>query len=100
TYDGFRKNAPILYASTFNFNSLYTGSAVANGFLPAACPAPLTASQCTTAASYLSGNLAGMGGYNLQGSFPRQITQKIFFPKVDWQISGKHHLVGEFNYQD
>lgn len=100
TYDGFKKSAPILYASTFNFNNLYVGSAPANGFLASTCPAPLTASQCQAGVDYLEGKTAGMGGYTLQGTFPRDITQNIYFPKVDWQINEKHHLTGEFNWQD
>ncbi len=100
TYDGFRKSAPILYASTYDFTNLYTGKTVANGFTATACPSPLTPSQCQAAVDYLEGNTAGMGGYKLQGSFPRSITQNIYFPKIDWQVSEKHHLTGEFNWQD
>ena len=100
TYDGFRKSAPILYASTFNFNNLYVGGNPSNGFLASTCPSPLTAAQCQTAVTYLQGDLTGMGGYALQGSFPRDISQNIYFPKVDWQVTPKHHLTGEFNWQD
>jgi hypothetical protein len=99
TYDGFKKSTPILYASTFNFNSLLD-STQPNGFVKGVCPTPLTAAQCQAAVDYLQGNKAGMGGYKLQGSFPRDITQNIFFPKVDWQVTQKHHLTGEFNWQN
>ena len=100
TYDGFRKSAPILYASTFDFTNLYTGNTIGNGFKAATCPTPLTSAQCQAAVDYLEGNSTGMGGYKLQGSFPRDITQNIYFPKIDWQLSEKHHLTGEFNWQD
>ncbi|MGB8259786.1 MAG: carboxypeptidase regulatory-like domain-containing protein [Terracidiphilus sp.] len=100
TYDGFRKTAPILYASTFNFNTLYNNGTVADGFLASTCPSPLTQAQCQAAVDYLDGAATGMYGYKTQGTFPREITQKIFFPKVDWQINEKHHLTGEFNWQN
>jgi hypothetical protein len=100
TYDGFKKSAPILYASTYDITNLYTGKVIANGFTSAACPPPLTQAQCQASLDYLEGNTAGMGGYKLQGSFPRDISQNIYFPKIDWQVSQKHHLTGEFNWQD
>jgi hypothetical protein len=100
TYDGFKKSAPILYASTYDISNLYVGKVAANGFTAAACPTPLTQAQCQASLDYLEGNTTGMGGYKLQGSFPRDITQSIYFPKVDWQVNEKHHLTGEFNWQD
>lgn len=99
TYDGFKKSTPILYASTFNFASLLDPGQP-NGWAKGTCPSPLTTDQCKAAVDYLQGNSAGMGGYKLQGSFPRDISQNIFFPKVDWQVAQKHHLTGEFNWQN
>jgi hypothetical protein len=104
TYDGFKKSTPILYASTFDFTSLYINKIVANGFSTigpsATCPPPLTQAQCQAAVDYLDGTTSGMGGYKLQGSSPRNISQNIYFPKIDWQVNEKHHLTGEFNWQD
>ena len=100
TYDGFKKDNPILYASTYDYSTLYVNSTQANGFKTGVCPTQLTSAQCQAAVDYLSGNLAGMGDYKLQGSFPRNISQNIYFPKIDWQVNEKHHLTGEFNWQD
>ncbi|HET7104727.1 MAG TPA: carboxypeptidase regulatory-like domain-containing protein [Terracidiphilus sp.] len=108
TYDGFRKVNPILYVSSAAvassaapYNGLspfqFLENSIGSGD-PTYCPSPLTSSQCLTALSYLEGNLAGMGGYTLQGQFPRLLKQDIFFPKLDWQVNGKNHLTAEFNW--
>ncbi|MDE3188360.1 MAG: TonB-dependent receptor [Acidobacteriota bacterium] len=97
TYDGFRKVNPILYVSSGPFSSL--SQSISSG-ATTYCPSPLTSSQCLTAVSYLEGNLAGMGGYKLQGEFPRLLRQDIFFPKIDWQLDNKNHLTAEFNWDN
>ena len=97
TYDGFRKVNPILYVSSGPFSSM--SESITSG-ATTYCPSPLTSTQCLTAVSYLEGNLAGMGGYKLQGEFPRLLKQDIFFPKIDWQLSNKNHLTAEFNWDN
>ena len=95
TYDGFRKVNPILYISTGPFSTI---SASINSGESTYCPSPLSAAECLTALNYLQGNVAGVGGYKLQGLFPRQWKQDIFFPKLDWQFSQKNRLTAEFNF--
>jgi len=95
TYDGFRKVNPILYVSTAPFGAIAAGFEAGT-----TCPAPLTTGQCQTALDYLEGNLAGMGGYKLQGQFPRLLKQDIFFPKLDWQFNAKNHVTAEFNWDN
>ena len=87
TYDGFRKINPIFYLSTFNFSG-YT------------CSTKLTEDQCSAALNYLDGTTAGMYGYKNEGTFPREIKQDIFFPKIDWQINDTNHVSAEFNWQN
>jgi len=95
TYDGFRKVNPILYVSTGPFSTISTSI---NSGATTYCPSPLSASECLTALNYLQGNVAGAGGYKLQGLFPREWKQDIFFPKLDWQFSQKNRLTAEFNF--
>lgn len=86
TYDGFRKVNPIFYTSSISAATL-TGYANST----ATCPSPLTTTQCSNAASYL---------LSLQGSFPRNIKQNIFFPKLDYQLNASNHITASFNWQD
>ena len=95
TYDGFRKVNPILYISTGPFSTI---SGSINSGETTYCPSPLSAAECLTALNYLQGNVAGVGGYKLQGLVPRQWKQDIFFPKLDWQFSQKNRLTAEFNF--
>ena len=55
------------------------------------CPAPLTAAQCTAAAQFL---------VSLQNSYPRNIKQDIFFPKLDYQLNDSNHVSVSFNWQN
>jgi hypothetical protein len=83
TYDGFRKVNPIFYTSSISTATLNS---------PAyACPAPITAAQCTAAKNYLS---------SLVNAYPRNIKQDIFFPRIDYQLNGKNHLSALFNWQN
>jgi hypothetical protein len=95
TYDGFRKVNPIIYLSSGPFSTLTTSISAGETTY---CPSPLTSAQCLTAVDYLQGNLAGAGNYKLQGLFPRQWKQDIFFPKIDWQFTPKNRLTAEFNF--
>jgi hypothetical protein len=92
TYDGFRKVNPILYTSSTSAATLLTYAATptaANG--TTGCPAPLSAAQCTAAANFLIAQ---------NGSFPRNVKQDIFFPKLDYQLNGKNHISTSFLWQD
>ncbi len=86
TYDGFRKVNPIFYTSSVSPATLlsYANSTTT-------CPSPLTTSQCTAAAQFLG---------SLQNSYPRNIKQDIFFPKLDYQINDKNHISTSFNWQN
>ena len=86
TYDGFRKVNPIFYTSSVPSSTIlgYANST-------ATCPLPLTSAQCTTAAQYL---------ISLQNSYPRNIKQDIFFPKIDYQLNDKNHVSASFNWQN
>jgi hypothetical protein len=99
TYDGFRKVNPIIYFSSGPFAAI---AADINSPVPKtrekACADALTNQQCLTALSYLQGTLKGVGGYTLQGLYPREWKQDIFFPKLDWQFSQKNRLTAEFNW--
>ena len=94
TYDGFRKVNPIIYLSSGPFTTLRTSIGAGETTY---CPSPLTSSECLTAVDYLQGNLAGAGKYKLQGLFPREWKQDIFFPKLDWQFTPKNRVTAEFN---
>ncbi len=81
TYDGFRKAGPILYTSSIT-------PATLAGY---ACPAPVTATQCLAAQTYIN-SLSGPGNRNL--------IQDIYFPRLDWQPNQNNHISAEFNFQN
>jgi hypothetical protein len=86
TYDGFRKVNPILYTSSTSAAAVLAYPTTAGG-----CPSPLTVAQCTTAAQFLVAQV---------GSYPRNVKQDIFFPKLDYQLNGKNHVSTSFLWQD
>ena len=88
TYDGYRKVNPILYTSSTNASTLL---AYATATPSASCPAPLTQAQCLAGATFLADQV---------GSFPRNVTQDIFFPKLDFQLNAKNHISTSFLWQD
>ena len=55
---------------------------------------PANASFAAGAQDFDSG-LAGLN--SLLGTAPRDLSQTLFFPKVDWQINAKNRLSGEVN---
>jgi hypothetical protein len=95
TYDGFRKVNPIIYISSGPYSTLEPS--ITDG-ATTYCPSPLTSAQCLTALGYLQGTVTGVGNTTLQGQFPRQWKQDIFFPKIDWQVTPKNHVMAEFNW--
>lgn len=97
TYDGFRRVNPITYLSNYNT----TGPGIPNlihlcdggttnlkdgtTVYPTTIP-NVTVAQCTAAVNAVQANL---------GAFPRNVSQDIFFPRLDYQMS-KTHLSAEF----
>ena len=88
TYDGFRKINPILYTSGTSSTTLLGFATSTPG---SSCPSPLSQAQCLTAAQFLVNQL---------GSYPRNLKQDIFFPKLDYQLNGNNHLSASFLWQD
>jgi hypothetical protein len=104
TYDGFRKVTPISYLSTYNSATqqvtdltalcdqrtsgyLTRGSAVYPSTIPGVSP-----TQCAAAVNFL---------VNTQlGSFPRNVKQDIYFPRLDYQLNGKTHLSASFLFEN
>src|ERR1700674_1787973 len=82
TYDGFRKVNPILYTST-------TSTPTINAFV---CPAAVTASQCSSAKSFIT--------IGLLGAFPRNLKQDVFLGKLDYELNHSNHLSAVFNLQN
>ncbi|MBZ5703320.1 MAG: TonB-dependent receptor [Acidobacteriia bacterium] len=75
--------------------------AVANASNPAAFFAPLSAAELTTLSgrgiSSADANSALGFLQSLTGIVPRRGDQTLFFPKLDWKLSGNHHLTLEYN---
>ncbi|GAC1421443.1 MAG: hypothetical protein NVSMB62_16360 [Acidobacteriaceae bacterium] len=107
SYDGYRKVTPITYLSGYNgvvggvtqrlsdltalcdqrtSNYLTRGSAV----YPSAIPG-ITPTQCSSAVSFIGTQL---------GAFPRNVTQDIYFPRLDYQLTGKTHLSASFLFEN
>jgi hypothetical protein len=82
TYDGFRKVNPILYTST-------TPTATINAFT---CPAAVTATQCSSAKTFITTGLLG--------AFPRNLKQDVFFGKLNYELNSSNHLSAVFNIQN
>ncbi|MHB8500783.1 MAG: TonB-dependent receptor [Candidatus Acidiferrales bacterium] len=82
TYDGFRKVNPILYTST-------TSTPAINAFV---CPAAVTATQCSSAKSFITTELLG--------AFPRNLKQDVFLGKLDYQLNSTNHFSAVFNWQN
>ena len=118
TYDGFRKVNPIAYTSTFNSATNSVANLIhlcdggttqvqdsisinqtVNGVTtavktPVVFPTTIpnvTVAQCGQAVAAIQGQL---------GSFQRNVTQNIFFPRVDYQLNSKTHLSAEYLYQN
>jgi hypothetical protein len=65
-------------------NPIYTGCATS--------PLDLNA-QALCAYSKVLNQLNG-----ILGSVPRTSTQSIFFPKLDWRVNNRIHLIGQYNF--
>ncbi|HEX5283992.1 MAG TPA: carboxypeptidase regulatory-like domain-containing protein [Bryocella sp.] len=102
SYDGYRRANPITYLSTYNSTSTNVASLVhlcdggtvhlvdGSTSYPTSIP-NVSPTQCTAAVAAVQSNL---------GAFPRNTTQDIFFPRLDYQLGSKTHLSGEFLWQN
>ena len=101
TYDGFRKINPIVYTSSFNITNA-VGNLVhlcdqgsvhlvdGTTTYPTTVPG-ISSSQCAASVAAVQSQL---------GAFQRNVKQDIFFPRLDYQLSGKTHLSVEYLWQD
>jgi hypothetical protein len=90
TYDGFRKVAPLAYSSTANISLTPSGATTNTSVItPTQCPASLSATQCTSAITFLKG---------LSGVYPRTGKLDIVFPRLDYQINEKNHVFADFDF--
>ncbi len=99
TYDGYRKVNPITYLSTYNTSSTSIGNLVhlcdqgttpvtdAGNTYPTTIPG-VTPAQCTAAVGFVQSKLLG--------SFARNATQNVYFPRLDYQLSDKTHLSASY----
>jgi hypothetical protein len=81
TYDGFRKVNPLLYTRSITDSVLATYT----------CPSPVTPAQCDAAKAFIRSGST---------SVSRNVTQDIFFPRLDYQLNGNNHLSASFNWQN
>lgn len=102
TYDGFRKVNPIAYLSSYNSaatsipnlvhlcdqgtTNLVNGAAIYPTTIPG-----ITPTQCAAAVTFVQTKLLG--------SFARNATQNIYFPRLDYQLNEKNHLSASYLLQ-
>ena len=107
TYDGYRKVTPITYLSGYNApltnpnqnvtdllglcdgraaNYITRGAAIYPSIIGGITPA-----QCNAGVKFLQTQL---------GSFPRNLKQDIYFPRLDYQLNSKTHLSATFLFEN
>ncbi|SNT27721.1 Carboxypeptidase regulatory-like domain-containing protein [Granulicella rosea] len=98
SYDGYRKINPITYLSTYNTSTTNVANLVHlcdggttnltdNGITyPTSIP-NVSATQCAAVVTAIQGQL---------GAFQRNAKQDIYFPRLDYQLTSKTHLMAEF----
>ena len=81
-----------------NLNGVYTasGSSAGQANLAAVTPAQYAAAA-TVWNNGITGSSSAPGYLSLTGITPRTGNQTIFFPKIDWQASSRHHVTAEVN---
>jgi Carboxypeptidase regulatory-like domain/TonB dependent receptor len=77
-----------------NVNGVYSSSGQAN--LAGVTPAQYAAAA-TVWNNSITGSSSAPGFLSLTGLTPRTGDQTIFFPKIDWQASSRHHVTAELN---
>jgi hypothetical protein len=102
TYDGFRKVNPIVYTSSFNSASNQVGNLIhlcdggtvhvtdGAAIYPTTIP-NISAAQCTQSVAAVQSQLGG---------FQRNLTQNIYFPRLDYQLGSKTHISAEFLFEN
>ncbi|SPE22792.1 conserved exported hypothetical protein [Candidatus Sulfotelmatomonas gaucii] len=96
TYDGFRKVGKALYTDN---NYLSTSSTLPAGVSPGsntiyagACPATITATQCTNGIQFL---------INESTAAPTRFSKEdVFFPRLDFHINSKNDAFVNYNWVD
>jgi Carboxypeptidase regulatory-like domain len=103
TYDGYRKVNPITYLSTYNSATtnvanlahLCDGGSSYVSDAGAIYPTTITgvnSTQCSQAVSFIQTKLLG--------SFARNVTQDIYFPRLDYQLTSKTHLSVSYLFEN
>jgi Carboxypeptidase regulatory-like domain/TonB dependent receptor len=103
TYDGYRKVNPITYLSTYNsaatsvanLTHLCDGGTTYVSDAGNIYPTTITGvspAQCSQAVDFIQTKLLG--------SFARNTTQDIYFPRLDYQLSSKTHLSASFLFEN
>ena len=84
SYDGQRRSFPVrvITSDAKFFTSIAT---------PSNCPSQATAAQCSSAIAFLQ---------SLQGTFPRQGDQDVYFGKLDYQVSQNNRISASLNWHD
>ncbi len=102
TYDGYRKVNPIVYTSTFNSatNTVAALVNLCNGgttqlhdgttVYPTTIP-NISLAQCNALVGAIQSQL---------GAFQRNVTQNIYFPRLDYQVTKATHLSAEYLFED
>jgi hypothetical protein len=115
TYDGFRKVTPISYLSTYNgvanpvtgvaqsvndlkglcdqrtSGYLARGTVASPVYYPSTIPG-ISPTQCNAAVDFLTTKQLG--------SFPRNVKQDVYFPRLDYQFNSKTHLSASFLFEN
>jgi hypothetical protein len=103
TYDGYRKVNPITYLSTYNSATTSVANLVhlcdggstyvsnAGAIYPSTITG-VTPANCSQAVNFIQTKLLG--------SFPRNVTQDIYFPRLDYQLNSKTHLSASFLFEN
>jgi hypothetical protein len=104
TYDGFRKVGRVLYSDSNAISTTGTGSYTTNNTAtPNQCPVAgvttgyaqtfgITATQCTSAITFLQG---------LSNAAPGRFQkQNLFFPRVDYHINQRNDAFVDYNFVD
>ena len=103
TYDGYRRVNPITYLSSYNTATTSIANLVHlcdggttnvndNGVIYPTTITGISAGQCTQTVNFFQNTLLGQ--------FARNTTQDIYFPRLDYQLTGKTHLSASFLFEN
>lgn len=108
TYDGYRKVTPITYLSTYNSGTqsvndlkglcdqrtsgfLTRGTGSSQTIYPSVITG-VTPAQCNAAVDFLVTKQLG--------TFPRNVKQDVYFPRLDYQLNSKTHISTTFLFEN